>query len=322
MSRVRDEILEWAEQGRVAPGRLRAALDACGALPNAARWRDFLDRQMLWGGALCLAAAAIFFVAYNWSRLGRFGKIALAEAVVIAALWFVGRLGLERAAGRAALLVASLVVGALLALIGQTYQTGADTFELFAWWALAILPWVLLGRFAALWLVWIAIVQLALALYYQAFGGWFGLMFPLDRPLWLHLALNTALLVAWERAAAAGIMWLRERWALRVLATTGGVFATALALYATFGTSSGFGMGQLGWLAWLALTYYLYRHRARDVFVLAGAVLSVVIVAAAIPSRHLRLSGPEVSLFLGVIVIAVSGLGGWWLREVTREDAA
>ena len=48
-------------------------------------------------------------------------------------------------AGKAALLAASLFVGALLALIGQIYQTGADTFEMFAAWAALILPWVLVG---------------------------------------------------------------------------------------------------------------------------------------------------------------------------------
>ena len=49
----------------------------------------------------------------------------------------------NRPAGKAALLAAALLTGGLLALIGQTYQTGADTFELFATWAALILPWVL-----------------------------------------------------------------------------------------------------------------------------------------------------------------------------------
>ena len=40
-------------------------------------------------------------------------------------------------AGKAVLTLLSLLVGALLALTGQIYQTGADTYELFAWWAVA-----------------------------------------------------------------------------------------------------------------------------------------------------------------------------------------
>ncbi|MET0204922.1 MAG: DUF2157 domain-containing protein [Casimicrobiaceae bacterium] len=51
--------------------------------------------------------------------------------------------GLDTLPGKAAL-VAALLAGALLALVGQVYQTGADTFELFAAWAVAIV--VLVAR--------------------------------------------------------------------------------------------------------------------------------------------------------------------------------
>src|SRR5262245_26788015 len=143
MSSARDEVLEWAEQGRIRPGHLRAALEVCRVLPSSAAWRDFLDRLLLWTGAVFLAAAVVFFLAYNWSELGRLGKLAIAELAVVVGMGFVWRLGLDRSAGRAALLATSLLLGALFALIGQAYQTGADTFELFATWAVAILPWVL-----------------------------------------------------------------------------------------------------------------------------------------------------------------------------------
>ncbi|MET0346849.1 MAG: DUF2157 domain-containing protein [Casimicrobiaceae bacterium] len=54
--------------------------------------------------------------------------------------------GLDTLPGKAALVVAALLVGALLALVGQVYQTGADRFELFAAWAVAIVAWVLVAR--------------------------------------------------------------------------------------------------------------------------------------------------------------------------------
>ena len=322
MSHPRDEILEWAEQGRIAPGRLRAALDACRALPTSAEWRDFLDRLLLWTGAVFLAAAVIFFIAYNWSQLGRFGKLAIAQVAVAAALGFVWRLGLDRSAGRAALLAASLLVGALLALIGQTYQTGADTFELFATWAVAILPWVVLARFAALWLAWLAIVQVALTLWFQTFGGWFGILFVPERQLWPHLALDTAALAAWEWGAARGITWMSGRWAVRVVAAASVGFATALAIADIFGRGSGFGWGQLGWLAWLAGAYFMYLHRIRDLFVLALGVLSVVVVVATFAIRHLGRFDAGAYLLVGIVVIGLSALGGWWLRHVAQEEHA
>ena len=94
-----------------------------------------VDRLTLFAGTTALGAALIFFVAANWAAIGRFGKFALVEAVVIAAVGIYAALGPERASGKAALLVATLALGALLAFVGQTYQTGADTFELFSSWA-------------------------------------------------------------------------------------------------------------------------------------------------------------------------------------------
>ena len=79
------------------------------------------------------------------------------------------RLGPERATGKAALLVAAILLGVLLALFGQTYQTGADTWELFATWAALITPWVIVGRFAGLWMLWLALLNVAIVLYFWFF---------------------------------------------------------------------------------------------------------------------------------------------------------
>ena len=323
MAYARDEILDWADHGRIAPEKLRAALEAGGALPSAHDWRGFLERLLLWIGAVLVAAGVIFFIAYNWQSMGRYAKFALAEAAIVVALGFVWWLGLERAAGRAALLAASLLVGALLALIGQIYQTGADTFELFAVWAAAILPWVLIGRFAALWIVWIALVNLAIALYFQAFGGIFGILFGPARQLWLLFALNTVAAVIWEACAAAGVQWLRERWAARILLTASGAFATTLALFDIVDWRSAGGFGVPVWLAWLGCAYAVYRRRIRDIFVLAGAVLSVIIVVSTfLGDRLIQRDTTFAFLFIGLIVIGISAAGGWWLRNVAIEDQA
>jgi hypothetical protein len=204
MADPRAEILDWAEQGRIAPGKLRAALEAAGALPSAADWRRFLDRLLLWMGAVMLACSAIFFFAFNWAEMGRLAKIGLVEAAIVGALALLWKLGLERAAGKATLFAAALLAGGLFALIGQIYQTGADTWELFAVWAAAILPWTLAGRLPALWVLWLALLNLAGALYYQTFGILFGMLFAPERLLWMLFGLNTAALILWEACAAGG----------------------------------------------------------------------------------------------------------------------
>lgn len=59
----------------------------------------------------------------------------------------------------------SLWIGSLLALVGQTYQTGADIWELFAPWAALITP--LAGRSGAVWGLWAVLLNLTAARLWQ-----------------------------------------------------------------------------------------------------------------------------------------------------------
>src|SRR2546425_507224 len=187
---IRNAILGWSERGAIADAR--AALDMAGALPHAQHWRAFLDRLLLWSGAVALAAAMVFFIAHNWNDLGKLAKFALVEALVLAAALGYWRLGPEKAAGKASLLVACILFGALLALFGQTYQTGADTWELFANWAGLIAAWVIVGRFAALWILWLAVANVAIVLYFQVRPGALDIAFASERALWTLFAFDTA----------------------------------------------------------------------------------------------------------------------------------
>jgi len=315
---ARREILEWARQGRIAAGGLRRALELGGALPGADAWRAFLDRMFLFLGAALLGAGVIFFFAFNWDEIGRFGKFALAQAPIVAALAVLWKLDLDRPAARAALVAAALFAGALFALIGQTYQTGADTFELFAVWAAAILPWALVGRFAVLWIVWLALVNLAASLYFLTFPGVFGLLFSPQAMAWLLFGVNVAALAAWE-AAATRLAWLRGRWAPRLIVLACGIPVTALAVAALFESSRTSAWALPAWLAWIGALYGVYRHVLKDLFMLAAGALSAIVVATTLLSRGLTFRDGGAFLLLGVAVIGLSAAAGYWLRQVARE---
>lgn len=320
MKTFRSDVLDWVEQGRIAPDRLRAALEISGALPDAADWRLFLDRLLLWMGVVMLASAAIFFFAFNWAEMGRLAKIGLAQLALAGALVFVWRLGLDRAAGKSALLAAALLVGALLALIGQIYQTGADPWELFAAWAAAILPWALLARLPALWVLWLALLNLALSLYFQTFGMLWGMLFAPEKLMWLLFGLNTGALVVWEALAFGGLGWLRERWSVRILATASGALITALAVFDLLDWNKSSHWGLPVWLAWIVAAYAAYRHLIKDVYVLAGGVLSVIVVLTTLIAKQMRFSDAGSFLFLGLLVIGLSAAGGYWLKHVANEN--
>lgn len=321
MSNDRSAIFEWAAEGRIPPSRVSDALRLAGVMPDAAQWRRFIDRLLLGLGVVLVAAGAVYFVAFNWQSLGRFAKFALAEIPIVVAIGVCWRWGLESTVGKAALVAAALFTGALLALVGQVYQTGADTFELFAAWALAIAVWVAVSRLPALWLLWLAITNVALALWFNTFGGVFGFLFGPHGTLWLLFAFDTAALLVWEVLAASGIEWLRERWTARVVATASGAAVTALAVSAVLDS----GLADLwpiaAYLAWLGGIYYAYRRRSRDLFILAGAVMStIVVITVTLADRYLTGANAGSYLVIGLVVIAAGSTGAWWLRRVSAEE--
>jgi uncharacterized membrane protein len=317
----RHTILVWSEQGAIVDGP--AALRAGGVLPSAHEWRVFLDRLLLWSGAVALGAALVFLVAYNWNDLGKFAKFALAEVLLVGAVLGYRLSGPDGAAGKASLLVACIVLGALLALFGQTYQTGADTWELFATWALLMTPWVLIARFAALWILLITIVNTAIIFYFRVFPGMLGIALGTEHQLWTLFAFNTAALIVWELAARR-LAWLDERWAPRLLATASGITITGLMLQAIFDWREATGLALPIYLAWLACTYVAYRIATRDLLVLAGTALSLIVVVTSFLSRHLLDGRTEAGafLFIGLIVIAMAGAAGWWLKQLVQEARA
>ena len=139
-------------------------------------------------GVAVLAAAlgglgVVFWIAANWQTFGRFGRFALLEAFVVAmcigALW--------KPVARAPLgLVALLAIGALFAYFGQTYQTGADPWQLFAVWALLALPLCIAARSDVLWAPWALVVMTGVSLWVQAHTGHRWRVQPDD--LAVHLA--------------------------------------------------------------------------------------------------------------------------------------
>jgi uncharacterized membrane protein len=321
----RGEIMTWAVEGRLSAENLPKAFHVAGTLPTPAAWRRFLDGAALWLGALFLALAVIFFFAYNWRELGHFARFGIVELLLAAAVTASWKLGLERMSGKAALLAATLLVGALLAVVGQTYQTGADPWELFATWSLFVLPWVAIARFAPLWLLLILLVNLAIGLYCHAVAGIFGILFGKETLWWLLAGANSVALVAWELAASRGVSWLAERWAPRIVATAAAGSITLLAAWGIVDRSSGGAAEFCGYALWLAGAHAIYRHRRHDLYVLALGVLSLVIIVAVFLSHALLRGGGAAAgalLFVGMAVLGLSAAGGWWLRQVAREVEA
>ena len=319
-------LLEWAEQSRIDTARLPEALRVSGSIPSVGDWRRFLDKLLLSLGALLSLCGVIFFFAYNWDDMGRFARFALVQGLIVLTLvgiWFVG---LEKISGKVALLAAGVLIGVLLALVGQTYQSGADTYELFAVWCVLIVPWAFISRFDLMWLLCLLLLNVAVILYYQTFGGFFSVMFGVEQMLWLLLVINTVALVVWECLVQSGHSSRRSvRWVTRLLATVSGGLVTALAILDVLGDGEfQFMPGLIAWVVWMAVAYYWYRKVELDVYVLAIGMLSVVAVSNVLLARFLfdsaNIDGVGGFMLMSLSVISLSAFGAVWLKRVVAGE--
>ena len=310
-------IFRLAEQGHLRPDGLRRAAAHAPLAPAAAAWDQWLDRLLAFGAAVLLAAALISFFAYNWAELDRFAKIGLAVAALGSSVLAAMLLPPRSTGWHAALLAAALATGALFALIGQIYQTGADAWELFAAWAVMMLPFVLVSRSLPLWVLWLLVGNLALA---RGFAQSAGLELPGASGLLWMVAANLGLVVACEltpaRITAGGPRSTRRLARLAAL---------VLWLALTFGAC-------LGWYESdhrpLLFAHFViaalsgWRHYAvrRDVALLGLMLYSAIAVGAAGLFRLSLESGPSL-LTIGGLVAAASAGAAAWLHRLLNESA-
>ncbi len=133
--------------------------------------------------------------------------------------------------------------------------------------------------------------------------------------------LDAAILIAWEFAVSRGYPWMQDRWPARLIAAASGVAVTVLGLWAIFESSDVGPLAFVAYGAWLVGAYFYYRHQTRDLFVLAGGVLSIIVfVASFLGHEMLRHADAGAFLLIGIVVIALSAAGAWWLKGVAAEE--
>ena len=302
------------------------ALDLSGARPDAAAWRAFLVRVLNGAGIAGLGAGVIFFVAANWQDYGVVGRFVLLQAALLAAVGVALWREPPSPAGQAALTLAVLFTGALLALFGQTYQTGADVFELFYIWAALALPFALASGSAAVWATWWVVLNIAMALYCGLQDTSFArLLFSsrlgIDRPMLLLFAglVNLGGAVLFDHLR-------RARWLVRVLATFGLAFGTAASLMALFGGSldrtdmSGQDALVIALFATTcgAIAYESLR-RKDDVYPMALVFGAWIAISTAFLVKHMQFRDFGNVLVLAGWLIATSGVAGFVLMKWVRE---
>lgn len=321
MESKRTLILEWLEQNALNKNKTSEILSAVNILPNGLHWRLFLQNLFIWLGGLALSFSLMFFIAYNWEAMGRFAKFALVEASIIICLIAYWQIDSDKITAKVSLTMATILLGVLLALYGQTYQTGADPWQLFANWALLMLPWAFVARFASMWLIWVLLLNLSIVLYFQAIGTLFGLLFSSTHDVfWILFLFDSLAWVIWELAASK-FTWLNERWAIRLIAIVSGFSISYLMLIAIFDHSSSGNIAVLLYFFWAGSLYYIYRKRFPDLFMLAGLCFSGIVVITSFFGKFLLDKHDSIGGFflLTLIVVGLAAASAKWLKQVQKE---
>lgn len=221
-------------------------------------------------GATLAGLGLVFWVAANWDHLGRGARFAVLQlGVALPCAYAVWR----PSSGVPAGLLALAAIGALLAFFGQTYQTGADPWQLFAMWAGLALPLALGLRSDVLWTPWGVVMAVAISLWVhaQAGHGWQADVqtLPAHAAGWTAaLVLAAALQLLRLRGWGAGPWSVRTAWMLAAAMIT---FTGVLSLLRE-AVAPQYALALVLLSAWAVL---LARRRA--LFDLVG--LSVVVLA-------------------------------------------
>lgn len=291
--------------------------------------------------ALLLGCGLVFWVAANWqeqTRQMRLALLCLALTLPVACAIAVPRLRL------AGLLLGNMALGGLLAFVGQTYQTGADAWQLFAVWAALSLLWAVVARRDVVWALWLLVAALGIAM-------WSGqsLLHPLLRLvamrhtqhyvaslLWLLVLLWPFALQRWGRLQPHGSAKVSMRlafflaqnaWCAYALVGLFGSYSNSF--YGVYLFNSALLLASSLWLWWhytLPRTSTYSSPYPRDIAQLALAAfnLCLVFLGWMIKMMYLstyRIGDFSITTFLFVLIAAAS-LGGCttWLHRLQQKS--
>ena len=301
-------------------------LDLGAARPGRSDLARFVVRVLHLAGVLSIAAGVVFFVAANWSALAVFGRFALVEALLVAACGLALWRPPPDALGRYALLFAFVVTGALFALYGQTYQTGADVYELFLNWALLGVLFALAAQWSVVWAAWVLVLNVALWLFCGArpetgvlwivFAAW-GL--TTSQLLVVPLLVNASL---WGIGGALqGTRWstLAPRWLGRFALACAVATGTWSGMMVVLGGSRDEGpVGLVVPLAVFAVIGLLTLRRRDDVFPLAMIEAGLIVLSTVWIAEVTDFGEVGAMFLLAAWLILTSTVSGHYLMRLVR----
>jgi len=315
------QLSALAQKGYLDERALEYALAVAGYIPDRTAWQKFVNSLLLLLGAAFTVSGIFFFFAYNWADMHHFLKFGLIQAAIVGAVAVAWQQGLDRLPGKIALLMAAMLVGALFAVFGQVYQTGADAYTLFLNWVILISGWVIIGAFPVLWLAWLILLNLTWGFY------WFQVLDPEQWTPALMLEtfflLNALALLGSEFAGRWLKSWQNIRWIPRLVATFTAIFLTIPMLIfildiGLLGDDRFLGLAPVLYVIGIGLAILTYYKIVPDLFILALCALSIIVVNTSAVGRFLIIDCLT-SIIISVVIILQAWIAVSLLRRANAR---
>lgn len=237
-------------------------------------------------GLALIAVSIVYLLAANWWMLPKFVQLFIPQILLLGSALLRVRFAAWEKLRQSLDTVSGLILGLSLAVIGQIYQTGADSYQLFLLWALLLLPWLYrpnIGIFALFCMV----SQLALYFY-------------LKQSFWLVRAEMAYLLSLNLLTGLSMIYALRYYPVLRYLFIAVVVLISVVSMFQFVDSDSIWYLGSVLVLPILFSAYFYTRKQQLETSLLvAGLALSFSILIFDLTKQYLQDSAA------GLLVLAL-----------------
>ena len=280
-------------------------------------WKKFLSFNLILIAILLLLAGVIFFVAANWKEIDYFIKLTILISTVIITSLAGGFFGFNNIKGKMLVLLSCLLIGPSLALFGQIYQTGADTYQLFLGWAILITPFLILNYFSGLFFFWIFLLNLSFIMWSNVFLPYFPEL--IQTPLVFVLPLgNLAILLLWEFGYYKKISLTNNRLIARLLGLLFLLPSFISITYLILFDNNNFISQNLIYLIYLvfftiiAVTFLIYIHSSLipDLTMISLEILLIASLLCILFGRFIfaeyDITGAEGFLLQGIIILLIT----------------
>ena len=243
-------------------------------------------------GLALIAISIIYLLAANWWMLPKFVQLFMPQVLLLGSALLSVHFAAREKLRQSLDTVSGLMLGLSLAVIGQIYQTGADSYQLFLLWALLLLPWLYrpnIGVFA----LFCVVSQLALYFYFK-------------QSFWLVRA-ETAYLLSLNLLTGLSLIYaLRYYPVLRYLLIAVVVLISVFSMFRFIDSNSIWYLASVLVLALLFSTYFYTRQQQLETSLLvAGLALSFSILIFDLTDQYLQNSAA------GLLVLALL-IFGWF----------